>query len=90
MHGTILTTRRNLLKTAVFGAAAFTVSGPAAAEKTDGDDVPVCFSADVCVLGGSTTGVFAAVRAAEKGMRVAIVENEGFFGGTAVGGYVPI
>lgn len=90
MHGTILTTRRNLLKTAVFGAAAFTVSGPATAEKTDGDDVPVCFSADVCVLGGSTTGVFAAVRAAEKGMRVAIVENEGFFGGTAVGGYVPI
>ena len=50
----------------------------------------VCHSADVCVLGGSCTGVFAAVRAAESGMSVALVENEGFFGGTAVGGYVPI
>ena len=50
----------------------------------------VCHEADVCVLGGSCTGVFAAVRAAEAGMSVALVENEGFFGGTAVGGYVPI
>ena len=50
----------------------------------------VCHEADVCVLGGSCTGVFAAVRAAEAGMSVALVENEGFFGGMAVGGYVPI
>ena len=52
--------------------------------------VPVCHEADICVIGGSCTGVFAAVRAAEAGMSVALVENEGFFGGTAVGGYVPI
>jgi hypothetical protein len=45
---------------------------------------------DVCVLGGSGTGVFAAVRAAQAGMRVALVENNGFFGGMATAGLVPI
>lgn len=45
---------------------------------------------DVVVIGGSTTGVFAAVRAAEKGMRVALVENNAVFGGTATAGFVPV
>lgn len=38
---------------------------------------------DVCVIGGSCTGVFAAVRAARLGMRVALVERMGCFGGVA-------
>ena len=45
---------------------------------------------DVCVVGGSCTGVFAAVRAAEAGMRVAIIERNYYFGGTATAGFVPI
>ncbi|MDD4060100.1 MAG: FAD-dependent oxidoreductase [Kiritimatiellae bacterium] len=52
--------------------------------------IPVAEKVDVCVIGGSCTGVFAAVRAAEAGMRVAIVENNGFFGGTASAGLVPV
>lgn len=41
---------------------------------------PVAWEGDVVVVGGSTTGVFAAAR---LGARVAIVENLGGFGGTA-------
>jgi hypothetical protein len=45
---------------------------------------------DVVVIGGSCTGVFAAVRAAQAGCRVALVEMSGGFGGTATQGLVPI
>lgn len=51
---------------------------------------PVATEVDVCVIGGSCTGVFAALRAAEAGMKVAVVENNGFFGGTATAGLVPV
>ncbi len=51
---------------------------------------PVCHACDVCVLGGSTTGVFAALAAARLGMRVAIVEALGLFGGTATASMVCI
>lgn len=64
--------------------------------KTDGfieeprGKIPVAAKVDVCVIGGSCTGVFAVLRAAEAGMRVALVENNGFFGGTATAGLVPV
>ena len=45
---------------------------------------------DIVVAGGSCTGVFAAIRAAEAGCRVALVEMAGGFGGTATQGLVPI
>src|SRR5690606_36289935 len=44
---------------------------------------PVIHDTDVLVLGGSCTGVFAAIRAARLGCRVAIVEKAGGFGGVA-------
>jgi len=53
-------------------------------------EIPVIHQADVCVVGGGCTGVFAAVRAARLGARVAIVENNGFFGGVATAGLVNI
>ena len=53
-------------------------------------NIPVIHTADVCVLGGSCTGVFAAIRAAEAGLSVALVENNGFLGGTATAGLVPV
>ncbi|MBA4388983.1 MAG: FAD-dependent oxidoreductase [Verrucomicrobia bacterium] len=53
-------------------------------------EVPVVFEADVVVVGGSCTGVFAAVRAARLGMRVAIIEKQNCFGGTATAGDVNI
>ncbi len=45
--------------------------------------IPVLGEYDLCVLGGSCTGVFAAIRAARLGLSVAIVERLGSFGGVA-------
>jgi len=53
-------------------------------------EVPVLHEVDVVVIGGSCTGVFAAVRAARLGMRVAIIEKQNCFGGTATAGNVNI
>lgn len=58
--------------------------------KESRSDVPVVHETDVCVLGGSCTGVFAAVRAARLGMRAAIVEKQNCFGGMATAGAVNI
>ena len=43
-------------------------------------NIPVVWEGDVCVLGGSATGVFAAIRAARMGAKVAIVERQNYFG----------
>jgi len=51
---------------------------------------PVVQTCDVCVLGGSCTGVFAAVRAAQMGAKVALVEKQNAFGGVATAGLVNI
>lgn len=53
-------------------------------------EVPIMEEADICVVGGSCTGVFAAVRAARLGARVVIVEQQGCFGGVATNGLVNI
>ena len=53
-------------------------------------ETPIVEDCDVCVAGGSCTGVFAAVRAARLGARVALVENNGFFGGVATAGLVNV
>ncbi len=88
-------TRREFFGAGLGAFAAFAAQNSARA----GDAVPASGGArketsagefDVCVLGGSCTGVFAAVRAAERGMKVALVENNGFFGGTATAGFVPV
>ena len=52
--------------------------------------IPVIEDVDVCVVGGSCTGVFAAVRAARAGARVAIIEKQNCFGGVATSGMVCI
>lgn len=45
---------------------------------------------DVVVAGGSCTGVFAAIRAAQRGRSVALIEMSGGFGGTCTQGLVPV
>lgn len=45
-------------------------------------------TADVCVLGGGTTGVMAAIRAARMGAKVVLAEQQGNFGGNATSGMV--
>jgi len=52
--------------------------------------IPVVHETDIAVIGGSCTGVFAAVRAARLGMRVAIVEQQNCFGGMATAGAVNV
>lgn len=52
--------------------------------------IPVAGEYDVCVLGGSCTGVFAAVRAAQLGAKVALVEKQNAFGGVATSGLVNV
>ena len=51
-------------------------------------EIPVVGEFDLCVIGGSCTGVFAAVRAARQGLRVAIVECNTMLGGTAAAAWV--
>ena len=50
--------------------------------------IPILADVDLCVAGGSCTGVFAAVAAARRGVRVALVEPQNRFGGTAVASLV--
>ncbi len=53
-------------------------------------DIPVVCAADIVVVGGGCSGVFAAVRAARLGMNVAIVEKQNCFGGAATAGAVNV
>jgi hypothetical protein len=53
-------------------------------------DIPVVDEVDLVVVGGSCTGVFAAVRAARLGLNVAIVEKHNCFGGVATAGNVNV
>ena len=53
-----------------------------------GESLPVVEDADICVVGGSCTGVFAAIRAAKLGAKVVIVEKQNRFGGVATTGLV--
>ncbi len=52
--------------------------------------IPVVHETDVCVVGAGTSGVCAAVRAARLGVRVALVEQNGYFGGVGTAGLVNI
>lgn len=51
-------------------------------------DVPVIGEFDLCIIGGSCTGVFAAVRAAQLGLTVALVEQNILLGGMATAAQV--
>lgn len=53
-------------------------------------EIPVAAECDLCVIGGSCTGVFAAVAAARLGAKVVLVENLGIFGGVATASLVNI
>jgi hypothetical protein len=52
--------------------------------------IPLIEESDICVIGGSCTGVFAAVRAARLGAKVCIIELQNRFGGVAVSSLVNI
>lgn len=50
--------------------------------------IPVVGDFDLCVVGGSCTGVFAAVRATRLGLSVALIERNILFGGMATAAQV--
>lgn len=52
--------------------------------------VPVVWEGDLAVIGGGCTGVFAAVQAARRGLRVALIEAGGRLGGAAGSGQVGV
>jgi hypothetical protein len=52
--------------------------------------LPVFAEADICVLGGSCTGVFAAIRAARLGAKIVLIEKQNSFGGTATNSMVNV
>ena len=52
------------------------------------EDVAVADEVDLAVVGGGSAGVAAAVVAAERGLRVALVEEMPFLGGMSTGGAV--
>lgn len=58
--------------------------------KNTSNKLQVVKEVDICILGGSCTGVFAAVRAARLGANVAIVEKQNAFGGVATNALVNI
>ncbi|MHC4741631.1 MAG: FAD-dependent oxidoreductase [Planctomycetota bacterium] len=92
--------RREFLKAAPFAAAGAmaTAECAEAGDSANGPNfgmiteparrTPVVYECDICVIGGSCTGVFAAVAAARLGARVALVEMNGFFGGVATASLV--
>src|SRR6266849_6810522 len=52
------------------------------------EDVPIILDVDVVVVGGGSAGLAAAITAARRGARTAVIERYGFFGGNAVSAYV--
>ena len=53
-----------------------------------GREIPVYGTYDVCVVGGGTAGVIAALSAAREGLSVLIVEQFGSLGGSGTVGLV--
>lgn len=52
--------------------------------------ISVVSEVDICVVGGSCTGVFAAIRSARLGAKVCIVEKSNCFGGVATNALVNV
>lgn len=83
----------NTLVTGGIGAGSLPVSSAIARDQKympGSRDIRIIKEFDICVLGGSSTGVFAAVRAARLGAKVAIVEMQNAFGGVATNSMVNI
>lgn len=89
-------TRRNFINKVLWGSIGagiftpFTSCTPENGIEETAAKLPVREEVDICILGGSCTGVFAGVRAARLGATVAIVEKQNAFGGVATSSLVNI
>lgn len=61
---------------------------PITSTKYAGKNIPVLFTADVCVAGGGPSGTAAAIQAARNGARTVLIERGIALGGLAVSGCV--
>ncbi len=87
--------RRRFLQATSLAAAAAATTSAGEPPKMDAireapRETPVVADVDLCVVGGSCTGVFAAVAAARLGAKVALIEANGFFGGVATASLVSV
>lgn len=88
--------RRKFLNNIWLGSVGLGMAGPLsscishAQIKDEIVNLPVIDEVDICILGGSCTGVFAGVRAARLGATVAVVEKQNAFGGVATSSLVNI
>lgn len=94
--------RRDFLKSSVLGfTGSIILEGTKGNKATAGNTsnrvihepartLPVFAEADICVLGGSCTGVFAAIRAARSGAKVVLIEKQNSFGGTSTNSMVNV
>lgn len=88
--------RRVFLKEGMAGMLALSVApGLVSCDITDKDNAskfnkvaPCAGKYDVVVCGGGPSGFIAAIAAARKGAKVALIEKYGFLGGMATAGYV--
>ena len=80
-------TRRQFLKAGA-GVSVLASGLNTSVQAAESGTLPVIAETDICVLGGSCTGVFAAIRAARLGAKVSIVEKTNAFGGVATNGLV--
>lgn len=85
--------RRNFIKGMALAGLSLKASSAFGLQETKSqheNKIPIINEVDICVLGGSCTGVFAAVRASRLGAKVAIIEKQNAFGGVATSGLVNI
>ncbi|MBQ8491986.1 MAG: FAD-dependent oxidoreductase, partial [Acidaminococcaceae bacterium] len=61
---------------------------PITSTKYAGKNIPVLFTADVCIAGGGPSGTAAAIQAARNGARTVLIERGIALGGLAVSGCV--
>lgn len=89
-------TRRNFLNKILLGSLGAGLTTPFTACAVENGikkasiQLPIIEEVDICILGGSCTGVFAGVRAARLGATVAVVEKQNAFGGVATNSLVNI
>ncbi|MBE9509289.1 MAG: FAD-dependent oxidoreductase [Bacteroidetes bacterium] len=92
--------RRNFIKTTATGSALIVSSGLWAIDQPRGQvpgkikycfqserDIPIVYKVDVVVVGGSTAGVAAAVKAAQSGASVFLAAQEPYLGEDICGNY---
>lgn len=82
-----MNTRRKFIRNFILSGVGLSAVNVNAAEQKKNSHL-ISHETEVCVIGGSCTGVFAAIRAARLGAKVCIIEKQNAFGGVATNSLV--